>query len=207
MTTEILIEKIREELGSLDVPVEQAIAATVKILQNTNAALPPAEEKFTGRNITLEEYKTLPREEKRRYHDDAEKSNWRWVENQLNRLNAKWLMVVDGKVLNHGSTLINFPDRQELVELCKRTGKYPFAFYSPSMFAINVKRQLLVWMTGTKAHLQRLIRIAHSFLAVVFSWNCNLVLYSISPPGARKFYLLVRRANLFQSLNWRAFAK
>lgn len=36
MTTEILIEKVGAELGTLDVPVELAIAATVKIMQNVN---------------------------------------------------------------------------------------------------------------------------------------------------------------------------
>jgi hypothetical protein len=136
-------------------------------MQNVNAAPPPAEEKFAGRNITLEEYKTLPREEKRRYHDEAEKLNWHWVENQLNRLNAKWLMVVDGKVVSHGSTLKNFPDRQELVGLCKRTGKYPFAFFSPSMFAIEE--------LPTPWHTTRDVKDAYPAVSITLSGNNNRV--------------------------------
>ncbi len=34
MTTEILIEKVREELCTLDVPAGQAIATAMKILQS-----------------------------------------------------------------------------------------------------------------------------------------------------------------------------
>lgn len=139
MTTETVIDKVREKLGALNAEGEQAVAAAIEILQNTAIApkTPSSEEKFTGRNITLEEYKTLPREEKRRYHDETEASNWHWVEKQLRNLQAKWLMVIDGKVVKHGATLQNFPDRQELIEICNRTGKYPFAFFNPNLFAIE----------------------------------------------------------------------
>jgi hypothetical protein len=169
MTTETLIEKVRNELGSLDAQSEQAVAMAMKILQSAEAAPIPqaSEEKFSSHNITLEEYKALPREEKRRYHDEAEKSNWRWVESQLTRLNAKWLMVVDGKVVKHGSTLKNFPARQELIELCNRTGKYPFAFFSPSMFAIEE--------LSTPWHTTKDIRDAYPAVSIRVSGNNNRV--------------------------------
>ena len=139
MTTETLIQKVREELGSLDAKGEQAVATAMKLLQSTGAASKPQprEERFISHNITLEEYKALSRDEKRRYHDDAEKLNWPWVENQLNSLNAKWIMIVDGQVVMHGESLKNFPGREELLTLCKRTGKYPFAFFSPRLFSIE----------------------------------------------------------------------
>lgn len=139
MTTEILIEKVREELGSLDVPVEQAIAATIKIMQSVKAtpAPQPSEEKFISRNITLVEYAALPLEEKSRYHDEAEEINQRWVEAQLKKHSAKWIMVVDGRVVRHGTTMKNFPNHEEIIALCNSTGKYPFVFFSPRVFAIE----------------------------------------------------------------------
>lgn len=139
MTTETLIEKVRKELGTLDVPVEQAIAATIKIMQSVKAAPAPSfsEEKFVGRNITLKEYAELPLEEKSRYHDEAEEINQRWVEAQLQKHNAKWIMVIDGQVVKYGATMKNFPNHEELVALCNSTGKYPFVFFNPRVFAIE----------------------------------------------------------------------
>jgi len=139
MTAEIVIDKVREKLGTLNAESERAVAAAIEILQNTTLAPKPpsSEEKFAGRNITLEEYKALPREGKSRYHDEAEAFNWPWVEKQLNALNAKWLMVVDSQVVSHGATLQNFPGREELLKICEKTGKYPFAFFSPRVFAIE----------------------------------------------------------------------
>lgn len=138
MTTDTLIKKVREEHGSLDAKSEQAVVMAMKIIENAKSApIPPPEGNFVGQNITLEEYAVLPREEKCRYHGEAEELNQRWVEAQLQQHQAKWLMVVDGKVVQHGATLKNFPDHDELIALCKGTGKYPFAFFSPRVFAIE----------------------------------------------------------------------
>jgi hypothetical protein len=139
MTTQLLIEKVGEQIGPLHSQSDQAVAAAMKILRDAQTEPPaqPTDEKFSGRNITLEEYKALPREEKSRYHDEAEELNWRWVEKQLNSLQAKWIMVVDGQVVSHGATLKNFPGREDIVKICERTGKYPFVFFSPRIFAIE----------------------------------------------------------------------
>jgi hypothetical protein len=140
MTTETVIEKVRAELGPLDARAEQAVLATFKVMQDAAFVDMPVysrEEVFVGENITLEAYVALPREEKRRYHDEAESRNQFWVETQLEKFGAKWLMVVDGQVVLHGATMDNFPDHEELVALCHRTGKYPFAFFSPRIFWIE----------------------------------------------------------------------
>jgi len=139
MTTETLIQKVRDELGTLDAKSEEAVATAAKILHNaeTIQTPQPSEEKFLSKNITLEEYVALPRPERRRYQDEAEKLNQRWVEKQFKKNNARWIMVVDGQVVGHGSTLQDFPDHDEILAVCESTGKYPFAFLSPSVFAIE----------------------------------------------------------------------
>jgi hypothetical protein len=139
MTTETLIDKVREELGTLDVPVEQAIAATVKIMQGGKTTRVPlsTEERFISQNITLEEYVALPSEHKHRYFGEAEELNQRWIENQLTKLGAKWIMVVDGQVVLHGATLDDYPEDEDFFALCEKTGKYPFVFFSPLVFAIE----------------------------------------------------------------------
>ncbi len=139
MTTETLVQQVRDELGVIDERGEQFVATLKKILQRTSEASKPqsSQDAFVSRNITLEEYEALPRAEKRRYHDEAENLNQRWVENQLNTLHAKWIMVVDGQVVAHGATLDSYPDDEEFLALCEKTGKYPLLFVSPRVFAIE----------------------------------------------------------------------
>jgi len=140
MTTETLIQEVREKAGVLDNNGEQLLATIVKILQggeDTSTTQQPSEQIFIGRNITPEEYEALSREEKRRYIADAEKRNKCWVENQFNRLQADWIMVVDGQVVMHGTTLDNYPDDEDFLAFCENTGKFPFAFINPRVFFIE----------------------------------------------------------------------
>jgi hypothetical protein len=139
MTTETLIEKVRAKLGRLDAQGEQLLATALEIIQDVNAtpSTQPAQENFASHNITLEEYRALPREAKWRYQDQAAKMNRRWIENQLNRLKAKWIMVVNGQVVLHGATLDSYPEDEDFLALCQKSGKYPFVFFSPRVFAIE----------------------------------------------------------------------
>jgi hypothetical protein len=139
MTTESLIQKVRDELGPLDAKSEQAVATAAKILQSaeTLPSLQPSEEKFLSRNITLEEYVALPRPERRRYQDQAKKLNALWIEEQFKKLGAKWMMVINNRVVLHGPTLDNYPEDEEFLKLCQSTGKYPFVFLSKRVFDIE----------------------------------------------------------------------
>lgn len=139
MTSETIIKKVREELGVLDERAEQFVATLKNVLQGSSEAPShyQSEGSFVSSNITPEEYEALPREDKRRYIADAEKVNKRWVENQLKRLNAKWMMVIDGQVVMHGATLDTYPEDEDFFALCDKTGKYPFVFISPRVFAIE----------------------------------------------------------------------
>jgi len=79
---EVLIQKVRDELGVIDERSEQFVTTLKKILQRhgETSGPQPSQTTFVSRNITLEEYEALPRAEKRRYHDETEKLNQRWVE-------------------------------------------------------------------------------------------------------------------------------
>jgi hypothetical protein len=68
MTTETIIQKVREEAGELDENGEQLLATFKKILQNAfkTTTPEPSEDSFVSHNITPEEYEALPRLEKRR---------------------------------------------------------------------------------------------------------------------------------------------
>ncbi len=140
MTTETVIEKVRKELGPLNAQAEQAVLATFKVMQGASRLDMPAlshESAFVGENITLAEYVALPREERRRYLDGAEPPNQAWIEKQLARLQASWIMVADGKVILHGATMQNYPEDEDFLKLCERCGKYPFVFFHPLVHAIE----------------------------------------------------------------------
>jgi len=139
MSTDTLIQQIREEFGSLDARGEQLVLATMKIMRRDEsfAAGRHSDETFVGLNITLEEYERLSEDGKREYHDQAERDNQHWVELQLRRLSADWIMVVDGKVVMSGATLKQYPEDDVLLALCRKTGKFPFVFFDSRVFAIE----------------------------------------------------------------------
>jgi hypothetical protein len=58
-------------------------------------------------------------------------------------LNAKWIVVVDGQVLMHGSTLDSYPEDEDFFALCEKTGRFPFVFISPRVF--DIEERPTVW--------------------------------------------------------------
>lgn len=167
MTAETLVEKVREEFGTLDERNEQLLGLFEKILKRANEA--PAtksfRENFVSRNITPEEYEALARVERRRYQDEAEELNRRWVENQLISHGAKWIMVVDGRVVKHGAALDDYSDDEDFLALCEKAGKYPFVFFSPAVFAIEEN--------STSWHMTKYAGDAYPTLAIAISENAN----------------------------------
>jgi hypothetical protein len=139
MTTETLIQKVREKRGSLNSENEQILAMAMQILHDAeNTSLPSAAKKsFISRNMSMEEYRALPRPERRRYQSAAEVLNRRWIENQFKALGANWIMVIDGQVAKHGKNLGDYPAEAEIREFQKKTGKCPFIFFSNFLLAIE----------------------------------------------------------------------
>lgn len=140
MTTETVIQRVRSKLGQLDGNGEQIVAAALEVLKEAGSARPafmPEAESFLSSNISMAEYETLPQNEKLHYQDEAEKLNQEWVRQQLEKYQAKWLMVVDGQAVSHGKDLDDYPEDLDFFALCERLGKYPFIFFSPSVFVIE----------------------------------------------------------------------
>ena len=139
MTTEKLIQKVREELGMLDTKGEQIVATALRVLQGSDKEHVPQrpEDDFVSRNISMEEYRALSHLERRRYQSDAEKINRRWIDKQFKSLGANWIMVIDGNVVKYGSTLDNYPGDEELRNLRQQTGKCPFVFLSKFLLTIE----------------------------------------------------------------------
>ncbi len=150
MNTAILIQKVREQVGALDERSVQLLTTAIKIMQDDIAKkTPPApEDRFVSRNITMEEYRALSRPERRHYQDNAAELNRKWIDSQLKRLSADWIMVIDGQVINYGVTLDNYPEDEEIDALQQQTGKCPFVFFNSRIF--DIEEQATIWHKTNK---------------------------------------------------------
>lgn len=140
MTTETLITKVREKLGTLDKNGEQILSTVLDVFKEVEALplLPKtSKESFVSQNITLREYKILSPAKKERYLREAEKLNQDWIENQFRKLKANWIMVVDGQIVLFGAKLKDYPEHNDFLALCRRTGKYPFVFINQRALAVE----------------------------------------------------------------------
>jgi len=63
--------------------------------------------------------------------------NRKWLQEKFSSLNAVWLMVMDGQILAWGKTTKNYPKPAQIMELCQKTGKYPFIFINDDAMAIE----------------------------------------------------------------------
>lgn len=144
MTTETVLNQVRERLGSLSDEAEQAVAEALEIVRRMNgASLSPAvdqeasDENFKGENAELQEYLSWSDQQKLDYQTETEKANAKWVEKKMQELDAMWLIVMDGQLVASGPLMRMFPRDAEFDALCRKHGKYPFVFFNPSLFYIE----------------------------------------------------------------------
>jgi len=67
--------------------------------------------------------------------DEREDVQWRayqlyqsWIDAELERRGAQWLLVCRGKIIESSSTWRNYPSREKLMALGKQNGYVPFVF-------------------------------------------------------------------------------
>jgi hypothetical protein len=138
MTQEIILEKLRQNLGPLNSQAVSAVKEVLKMLEHsevTEAAL-TEDEKFIGTNVSIEEYEAWSDDDRLRYQTEPEQENAAWIQKKLRELQAAWLMVIDGNVVAHGG-LTEYPFENEFDALCKKFGKFPFAFLNPKVLMIE----------------------------------------------------------------------
>lgn len=140
ISQEAVLEKVRTRIGTLDAKAEQAVAQAIAVLNESRqreAAAQPADEKFVSANVSLAQYDAWSPEERFQYLNNAKKVNANWIRKHLQDLNAAWLMVIDGQVIAHGSSIQHLLQDQEFDALCEKYGKYPFVFFNPRLFMIE----------------------------------------------------------------------
>jgi len=119
--------KVVEQLN----PTELAILQKqIHLTQNSSSVEFPTEtaqmnEFFT---FTFKEYLTLSDEERERIQLSVYRSKKKWIDAELERRGAEWILVCGGEVVELSETLRNYPSREKLMALGEERGFVPFVF-------------------------------------------------------------------------------
>ena len=135
MTVEGILREIEKRLGELDERAKEAVKLALKLVQGETAE--PAEPVWQGENPPFEQMANLDIEERSRIMNELEERNREWLLRQCNKLQASWLVVVDGKVLRHGYGWSDFVTDAEKLQIAQKTGKMPLLFIHPKMLWIE----------------------------------------------------------------------
>jgi len=82
--------------------------------------------------IPFETYINLPEDERAAIAFRAYKVLDRWIDQELKARRAKWMLVCGGEILASSPKLLEYPSREKLMALGKKSGLIPFVFiYKP----------------------------------------------------------------------------
>jgi hypothetical protein len=92
---------------------------------------------FNGENLPLDAIEKLSVKERGALQRSLKEQNKEWLREKFAALNALWLMVVDGEVRAWGKSMKDYPQLEQILEICRSTGKYPFIFINDDRMAIE----------------------------------------------------------------------
>jgi len=92
---------------------------------------------FVGENWTLEEFERLSPEARATRKWELKKKNYLWLQEKFSTLDAAWVAVVDGKIIAYDQRLKTKPASPQLLQMYRRTGKFPFVFVNEKLIAIE----------------------------------------------------------------------
>jgi len=187
---ETAIEDIKAELKHLDAAVLQSIReiiaqskgkpfARVKSahgsplhgVDKATTINPPAP--FVGENLLPEEYERLSNKERGALQWRLRERNRHWLQESFSKLDAAWLVVVDGKIISSGKRLQNKPLSPQILKICRRTGKFPFIFVNEKFITIEENPSALRDYTETFMHLNQPFSYIDKLLYVALPSHAN----------------------------------
>jgi hypothetical protein len=163
MSHATMLENIKADLDRVDIEsllsIREIIDQSLRKVSALTAGLAPARAdraaasrqqlKFVGENLLPEEYERLSLEERASLQWRLKQQNRDWLQKQFAKLDAAWLVVVDGKVIASGKTLENKPLSPQILKICQRTGKFPFIFVNEKF--ITIEESISPWQTTIHA--------------------------------------------------------
>jgi len=78
--------------------------------------------------ISFDEYLALSDDERDSIHTSAYAKYQNWIDTELERRGAEWILVVGGDVIETGETLDEYPSREKLYKSGHHFGVIPFVF-------------------------------------------------------------------------------
>jgi len=78
--------------------------------------------------VRYSDYTRLSGDEERELQEKIYMENYAWIESELDRRKAEWMIVINGRVVKSSSTLDKIPSKPQLDRLGKKRGFVPFLF-------------------------------------------------------------------------------
>jgi len=115
--------------------LEPAVGSTPNRADKTAGSSPSLQ--FVGENLTLAEYESLPLEERGMLQRRLREQNCHWLQENFLALDAAWLVVINGKIIASGKSLNDKPRQPQILEIYRRTGKFPFVFVNDRFITVE----------------------------------------------------------------------
>lgn len=114
--------KVLEQLSPEELAVVQEQAAWQRAAK---AATSPSADVFT---LPFDDYLSLSDEEREAVQLRAYQTHQAWIDEELERRGAEWLLVCGGEVLEASPTPQDYPSREKLIGIGKQRERVPFVF-------------------------------------------------------------------------------
>jgi hypothetical protein len=128
-----------DELSPEELDRVEKRLASAREKKNGNApvpAVPPVPRDLFA--ISFDEYLAMPQSEREAIDILAYKRYANWIEQELNRYKARWILVCGGKVIESGPTLRSYPRSQKLQAVGEQYGLIPFVFLRGPMIEESI---------------------------------------------------------------------
>ncbi len=136
MTVEAILKEVEKRLGELDEKAKEAVKLAVKLAQGETLPEQP-EPQWQGENPPFDEMAKLDMMERSKVMWELERLNREWLIRQCEKLQAGWLIVVDGKVCKYGVSAAQGWSDEDLLNIAHQTGKLPLIFVHPRLLMIE----------------------------------------------------------------------
>jgi len=120
--------------------VEQRLAS-VRGKKNGTPRIPASSPAPVARDlfaISFNEYLAMPLEERHAIQISAYEKFAEWIAQELERFQARWMLVCGGKVIESSPTLRNYPRREKVRAVGEQYGRMPFVFVKGPMIEESI---------------------------------------------------------------------
>jgi len=141
MSDEVILETIKAELDAADAATLRSIWQNLReAKQKVQISAEVAHKRtlqFIGENHPFDPDRQLSLKERAANKLRLKNQNRDWLLQKFKALRAAWFMVIDGQITASGKALSDYPTPEQLLEVCHRTGKFPFLFINEEVMAIE----------------------------------------------------------------------